>query len=105
MTDNEKIVLVQNMTDEANSTVINSYLAMAGDAVVNYCDPYGTQESADILSKFGGVQARLAAYWLNKRGAEGESAHSENGISRTYESADIPRTLLNELTPYAAVMG
>ena len=37
------------------------------------------------------------------RGAEGEKSHSENGISRTYENAELPDSLLREITPIAGV--
>ena len=41
---------------------------------------------------------------LNKRGAEGETAHSENGVSRSYEDGDIPPTLLRRILPMAGVI-
>lgn len=44
-------------------------------------------------------------YLLNKRGAEGQTAHSENGISRSYEDGDVPPTLLRDIVPFASVMG
>ena len=37
---------------------------------------------------------------LNKRGAEGEVSHTENGISRTYEKADIPTSMLRTIVPH-----
>lgn len=50
------------------------------------------------------TQVEIAAYMLNKRGAEGETAHSENGVSRSYEDGDIPATLLRRITPMAGVL-
>jgi hypothetical protein len=41
---------------------------------------------------------------FNKRGAEGETAHSENGVSRTYQSANVSEDLLKEITPKAGVV-
>ena len=49
-------------------------------------------------------QVEIAAYLVNKRGAEGETAHSENGISRSYEDGDVPPTLLREIVPFASVI-
>ena len=48
-------------------------------------------------------ETKDAVYLLNKRGAEGETAHSENGISRSYESADIPESMLSGIIPFAGV--
>jgi len=103
MTDESKIVLVKSMTDEEDEDIISAFLEMAGDSVCKYCDPYKRVERATLLEEYGGVQARIAAYFLNKRGADGESAHSENGTSRSYESGDIPESLLRELTPICGV--
>ena len=103
MTDESKIVLVKSMTDEKDEDIISVFLEMAGDSVCKYCDPYKRVERETLLEEYGGVQARIAAYFLNKRGADGESAHSENGTSRSYESGDIPESLLRELTPICGV--
>lgn len=54
--------------------------------------------------KYDTVQVEIAAYMLNKRGAEGEIVHLENGISRHYEDGDIPPTLLRRITPMVGVM-
>lgn len=101
MTDEAKIVLVRNMTDEADTDIISAYLDLAGDAVYHAADPYKTMDKAAVLEEYGGVQAKAAAYYLNKRGAEGETSHGENGISRGYEAADLPDSLLKEITPIA----
>jgi hypothetical protein len=41
---------------------------------------------------------------FNKRGAEGETAHSENGVSRSYSSASVSEELLREITPKVGVV-
>jgi hypothetical protein len=41
---------------------------------------------------------------LNKRGAEGEITHTENGVSRQYEDGDIPPSLLRRIVPMAGVL-
>lgn len=54
--------------------------------------------------KYDAVHVEIAAYMINKRGAEGEVSHSENGVSRTYEDGDIPPSLLRAITPVAGVL-
>ena len=61
----------------------------------------GTEE---VPIQYDTTQVEIAAYLLNKRGAEGETAHSENGVSRSYEDGDIPPTLLRRITPMAGVL-
>lgn len=104
MTEETKIAIVKSMTEETDDAVISAFLEMASDAIYNYVDVDGTHDREQILAKYGGVQARIVAMWLNKRGADGELSHSENGITRTYESADIPASLLRELTPICGVV-
>ena len=103
MTDAEKIEIVKAMTDETNDTTISAFLSIAGEAVYHAACPYGNGSRDKVLEEYSGVQCRAAAYYLNKRGADGEKSHNENGISRSYESGDLPESLLREITPMAGV--
>lgn len=103
MTDIEKIAFVKSMTDETDETTISAFLSLAGEAVYHVACPYGNANRNDVIAEYGGVQCRAAAYYLNKRGADGEKTHNENGISRGYENADLPDSLLREITPIAGV--
>lgn len=103
MTEIEKAILVQAMTDETDSAVISAFLELAGDAIYHVVDPFKTVDKATALEDYGGVQARAAAYYLNKRGAEGQTSMGENGISRGYEKADLPPSLLREITPLCGI--
>lgn len=40
---------------------------------------------------------------LNKIGAEGEKSHSENGVSRQYESAYVSTNLFYDVLPYVNI--
>ena len=105
MTVEQKLVLVKKMTDETDEAVISAFLDMAGEAIYNHVDPYGMSDSETVIEKYGGVQARAAAYWLNKRGWDGQTGHSENGVSRSYEAGDLPPSILRELTSICGVSG
>lgn len=72
----------------------------AKDAILARRYPFGNRNE-NLESRYLGLQIRLAVVLYNKRGAEGESAHTENGVSRSYESAD---ELLKEVTPLGAVL-
>lgn len=58
----------------------------------------------ELEEQYLDLQYRIAMDLFNKAGAEGETAHSENGISRTYESSWVSQQLLNEVTPYCGVI-
>ena len=104
MTQTEKLQLLKAMVGESDTEeVLLAYLNIAGSKIMNRAYPYGTEET-EVPNRYGFLQCEIAAYLLNKRGAEGQLIHSENGISRTYGSADIPPAMLNAVTPVCEVI-
>lgn len=55
-------------------------------------------------TRWNELQIQIALFLWNKQGAEGEKSHVENGVSRHYENADIPSSLLNDITPIVRVV-
>ena len=58
----------------------------------------------DVEDRYKDLQIRIAVEMYNRRGAEGETAHSENGVSRTYSGANVSEELLREITPKGGVI-
>lgn len=107
MTEVEKLSLLRVMVGQPNEgdwedDVLVSYLAIAGRKIINRAYPYD-DTVAEVPRRYGYLQCDIAAYLLNKRGAEGQTAHSENGINRSYESADVPESMLSEVIPHVGV--
>lgn len=102
MTDEEKLTMLKRMTEETDDEVLSTYLILAKGVVLARAYPYS--EADKVPAKYDTVHVEIAAYMLNKRGAEGETAHSENGVSRSYEDGDIPPTLLRRILPMAGVI-
>ena len=109
MTEIEKLTLLRVMVDEpANKSswsdeVLLSYLTLAGRKIINRAYPYDDTVT-EVPIRYGVLQCEIATYLLNKRGAEGETGHSENGISRSYESADVPESMLRDIVPMCGVI-
>ena len=104
MTHEEKLQLLKAMVGESDSEeVLLTYLKIAGQKIINRAYPYGT-DGPEVPSRYAYLQCEIAAYLLNKRGAEGQTSHSENGISRNYESADVPESLIGAVTPNVGVI-
>lgn len=104
MTVDEMRVMLESMTEEHDASTLSTYLILAEQAALLRLYPYREDIAEFSLpAKYHGVQVEIAAYMLNKRGAEGEKSHSENGISRSYESGDIPDSLLRRIVPMAGV--
>lgn len=88
-----------------NDALLTAYLDLAGEAILNRCYPFADHHGEDVPAKYSNLQLDIAVYLFNKRGAEGQLVHSENGISRTYESADVPESMLKRVVPYAGTFG
>lgn len=103
MTDVEKLAILRKMLDDSDTTsddTANTYLAAAEKAVINLAYPFGNGTEL-MPEKYEYEQIEIAAYMLNKRGAEGETAHTDGGTSRKFETGDIPISLRARITAYA----
>ena len=109
MTEVEKLSLLRVMVGQPNTdenwtdNVLISYLKIAGEKIINRAYPYDDTVT-EVPRRYGVLQCEIAQYLLNKRGAEGQTGHSENGVNRTYESADVPESLMREVIPHVEVL-
>lgn len=104
MTDDELKIMLQTMCGEKEEDVLSLYLKIAADKIIARCYPFHT-DSAAVPEKYQSLQLEIACYLLNKRGAEGETSHNENGVNRSYESASVPESMLRGIVPFAKVIG
>ena len=56
-----------------------------------------------LPEKYAWKQVRIAAWAMNKRGAESEVQHIENGIHRNYKYSDVPLELLYDVLPFVGI--
>lgn len=104
MTEDEKVQLVQQLITDVSvtTTMIQSYLALAANRILNRVWPFGGAPS-EWPTQYDLVQVELTVRMVARRGGEGEISHSENGVSRTYGSVD-DEDILRALTPYVGVV-
>lgn len=104
MTNEEKLVALKTIVGNSDSDeVLSTYLTLAGGKILAKAYPYNS-EIMEVPAQYHYLQIEIAAYMLNKRGAEGQTSHSENGISRTYENADVPSSMLKSVVPFCGVV-
>ena len=109
MTEVEKLSLLRVMVGQPaidenwSDAVLTSYLKIAGEKIIKRAYPYDDTVE-EVPRRYGVLQCEIAQYLLNKRGAEGQTTHSENGVNRTYENADIPESLMREVIPHIEVL-
>ena len=91
------------ITEEATDNELEDILESAKAVILSRRFPF-SEHPAEIEDRYKDLQIRIATEMWSKRGAEGETAHSENGISRSYSSASVSEELLREITPKAGVV-
>ena len=99
----DNVTMVKVMCNEKDEITINAYLDIAAQKVLARAYPFDSSVT-EVPQRYKLLQCEIAAYLINKRGAEGQTAHSENGISRSYENGDVPESLLSAITPMCGVI-
>jgi hypothetical protein len=86
-----------------NDTELEDILESAKAVILSRRFPFGEQPT-ELEPKYYDLQIRIAVEMYNKRGVEGQTSHSENGVSRSYSSASVSEELLREITPKVGVV-
>lgn len=85
--------------DTASDELLSYLLEQAEGIVLNKRYPFGIPEGAKLSAFHEQIQIRIALELFSKMGAEGQLSHSENGVSRTWEAADVSSSLLRQIIP------
>ena len=103
MTDSEKVALCQALINDVNVTTdqISTYLAVCASRILERLYPFGGAPET-LPEQYAYTQCELAVRMIARRGGEGETSHSENGVSRTYGSVN-DEDILQRITPYLGV--
>ena len=102
MTDTEKKALfaVQILPDEETDAVLDAMLTNAAALILNRMYPFGYPDGTAVPTRYESLQIQLAVELYSKRGAEGQTGHNENGISRSWP---VKSPLLAQIPPHCGV--
>jgi len=103
MTESEKLEMLKSMSGETDEGLLLIYLTLAGQKILERAFPFHP-EVTEVPAKYNLTQIEVACYLINKRGAEGQTGHSENGIARQYENASVPKSMLRDVIPAASAI-
>ena len=105
MTSYEKLERLEMLTGASaeDEALLSALLDEAGSAIILKAYPFRT-DVTEVPPVYDVLHISIAQYLYNKLGAEGQTAHSENGITRQYGSADIPSEMLSRVVPFAEVI-
>jgi hypothetical protein len=101
MDNNQKIARLAALIspDTADDDLLLFLLEQAEGIVLNRRYPFGVPEGATLSPLHEQIQIRIAVELFSKMGAEGQLSHSENGVSRSWEAADVSPSLLRQIIP------
>lgn len=85
--------------ETASDELLLYLLEQAEGIVLNRRYPFGVPEGAELSTFHQLIQVRIAVELFGKMGAEGQTAHDENGIKRTWEAGDVSPSLLRQVVP------
>lgn len=101
----EKLKTYLGITDNSEDTLLSLLLDSADEKILNKKFPFGytDEQKAKALTQYTNIELDIAIYLYNRRGSEGQTSHSENGIGRGYESAGIPDSFVADIVPMVKV--
>ena len=85
--------------ETASDDLLLYLLEQAEGIALNRRYPFGVPDGAELSAFHQLIQVRVAVELFGKMGAEGQTAHDENGIKRTWEAGDVSPSLLRQVVP------
>lgn len=94
------LLLVNDDENEVTEQVAQVYLDSAIEAIWNRLYPFADADAEiELPKKYESKAISLTVYLINRAGTEGQLTHTENGITRQYEAADIPPSMMKDIVP------
>jgi hypothetical protein len=101
MTNEEKAIKVAELLkpEVVETASVLPFVELAGAVILNRLYPFGELGDENVPPRYDHIQCMIAVDLWNKRGAEGQTSHSENGITRTWASSHVSPNLLRLIVP------
>jgi hypothetical protein len=101
MTNEQKIEKLKVLIapDPASDELLSYLLEQSEGIILNRRYPFGAPEGVTLSAMHEQIQMRIAVELFSKMGAEGQTEHAENGITRKWEAGDVSPSLLRTIVP------
>ena len=101
MTNEQKIEKLKVLIapDPASDELLKYLLEQSEGIILNRRYPFGAPEGVTLSPLHEQIQMRIAVELFSKMGAEGQTEHAENGITRKWEAGDVSPSLLRVIVP------
>ena len=99
MTNEEKAKVVVTLLspEEVTESDVLPYVLIAEEIMLNRLYPF--QQDVVLPTRYDKIHCFATVELWSHRGAEGQTGHSENGISRTWASSILSPLIINILIP------
>ncbi len=107
MTTEQKLNRLNKILGVDDTVVLSEYLDMAKEEILNwlYINSSVPEDITDVPRKYEQVQVQAVINGFNLSGAEGQTDHSENGISRHWRYPDMLAYIHTHVSPYIGLPG
>lgn len=85
----EMLKVILGITDEADVTRLGVYLEAARREIIAWRYSLASSAPQDVPPEYEMIQIHAVVAGYSISGAENQSAHSENGINRTFKYEDM----------------
>ena len=104
MTIDEKIALVQVMSNEYDEDRIAAMLTLAGSRIIEKAYPFD-HDVEEVPVRYHALQCEIASYLMSRMDSQGETRHNENGVDITWASDSVPSSMLDNVVPFSKAWG
>ena len=95
--------LKKRIPEESDDDLLLDILESAKNLILDKRYPFVDELPTELENRYKELQLQIAIRMYNKIGAEGETAHSESGVTRQYGTSEEYADLLAKVIPKGAV--
>lgn len=98
-------MLAKLVGEDADPSVLALYLNIAKSKILERLYPIADKDrdQYELPAFYDMMQIQIAQYYYNNAGTYGLMSHTEQGVTDTFASADIPPEFTKYILPYASI--
>jgi len=107
MSDTDKLSMIKSMLgfdDTSEDKRLTAYLDASKREILAWRYSYSTEVPKEVPSEYEMTQVSAVVAGYSQSGAENQTSHSENGISRTFKYEDMIAYIRSHVIPIAKVI-
>ena len=107
MTIDEKLSMVKSMlgfTDTSEDERLKVYLTASEKEILSWRYSYSEEMPTEVPAEYEMTQVYAVIAGYSQSGAENQTVHNENGISRTFKHEDMIAYIRNHVIPIVRVL-